>query len=54
MEEDEHIEYAELPGLSEIEEIVDSLLDEGDHLKNLSPNIQAKYSLTQDLNFSGV
>jgi len=51
-EEAENIEYAELPDLSEIEEIVDSILDEGDHLKNISPYIQANYSLSQDLNFS--
>ena len=53
-EEDEDIEYAELPDLYDIEEIVDSLLDERDHLKNIPPNIQAKYSLSQDLNISGV
>jgi len=51
-EEEEGPVYAELPDLSEIEEIVDSLLDERDHLKNISPNIQAKYSLPQDLYFS--
>ena len=54
VEEDEHIEYAGLPALSEIEEIVDSILDERDYLNNISSNIQAKYSLTQDINFSGV
>ena len=54
VEEDEHIEYAELPGLSDIEEIVDSILDERDHLNNISPIIQAKYSLTEGLNFSGL
>jgi len=54
VEEDEDIEYAELPDLSEIEEMVDSIWDERDYLKNISPNIQAKYSLTQDFNFSGV
>ncbi len=54
LEEDELIEYVELPDLSEIENIVDSILDERDHLNNISPDIQAKYSLTQDLNFSGV
>ena len=52
--EGEDIEYAELPELSEIEEIVDSILDERDHLKNISPYIQAKYSLTQNLDFGGV
>ena len=54
MQEDEDIEYAELPDLSDIEEIVDSILDEGDPLKNMSPNILAKYSLPQDFNFSGI
>ena len=54
VEEDEDIEYAELPDLSEIEEMVDSILDERDHLKNISPYIQAKYSLTQNLDFGGV
>ena len=53
-ETDKSFEYAELPDLSEIEEIVDSILDERDYLSNFSPNIQAKYSLTQNLDFSGV
>jgi len=52
--EDGDIEYAELPELSEIEEIVDSILDERDHFKNISPYIQAKYSLTQNLDFGRV
>ena len=47
-------EYADLPDLSEIEEIVNSILDERDHLSDISPHLQAKYSLTQNLNFSGV
>ena len=42
-------EYADLPDLSEIEEIVDSILDEKDHLSHISPHIQAKYSLTQGI-----
>jgi predicted Zn finger-like uncharacterized protein len=50
--EDENIEYADLPDLSEIEKIVDSILDERDHLSDISPHIQARYSLTQNLNFS--
>lgn len=54
IEEDEIIKNVELPDLSEIENIVDSILDERDHINNISPDIQAKYSLTQDLNFSGV
>ena len=53
VEKDEHIAYNELPDLSEIEEIVDSILDEKDHINKISPDIQAKCSLTQDLNFSG-
>jgi hypothetical protein len=53
VKEDEHIEYAELPDLYEIEEIVDSILDENDYLKNFSPYIQAKYSLTPDVYFYG-
>jgi hypothetical protein len=44
-------DYAELPDLSEIEEIVDSILDERDHLNTISPYIKAKYVLTRDLNF---
>ena len=47
------IDYAELPDLSEIEEIVDSILDERDHLNNISPYIQARYVLTQDLDCCG-
>ena len=54
VQKNEDIEYAELPDLSDIEEIVDSILDEGDPLKNMSPNIIAKYSLPRDLNFSGI
>ncbi len=54
VDEDERIEDAELPDLSEIEEIVDSILDERDHINNISSDIQAKYSLTQDLNFNRV
>ena len=54
VEEDERIQYGELPDLSEIEKIVDSILDERDHLKNISPNVQAKYSLPQDFYFSWV
>jgi len=53
VEEDEDIEYAELPDLSEIEEIVDSIFDERDHIGDISPHLQPKYSLTQNLNFSG-
>lgn len=45
-------DYAELPDLPEIEKIVDSILDEKDYLGNLSPHIQAKCSLSEDLNFS--
>jgi hypothetical protein len=52
--EDGDIEYAKLPELSEIVEIVDSILDERDHFKNISPYIQAKYSLTQNLDFGRV
>ena len=47
------IDYAELPDLSEIEEIVESILDERDHLNNISPYIQAKYVLTRDLDCCG-
>ena len=54
VDEDEDIEYAELPDLSEIEEIVDSIFDERDHLSDISPHLQDRYSLTQNLNFSGV
>ena len=53
VEEDEPIEHAELPDLFEIEEIVDSILDEKDYLKNFSPHIQAKYCLAPDLYFHG-
>ena len=53
VEEDEPIEHAELPDLFEIEEIVDSILDEKDYLRNFSPYIQAKYCLTPDLHFHG-
>ena len=49
----EDADDAELPDLSEIEEIVDSILDERDHLNDISPYIQAKYVLTRDLNCSG-
>lgn len=35
-------EYADLPDLLEIEKIVDSILDERDHLSDISPHIQAK------------
>jgi len=47
-------EYAGLPDIPEIEEIVDSILDERDHISNISPHIQAKYCLTQNQNFSEV
>ena len=47
------IDCAELPDLSEIEEIVDSILDERDHLNDFSPYIRAKYVLTRDLNCCG-
>ena len=53
VEKDEDVEYTELPDLSEIEEIVDSILDEKDHINNISADIQAKCSLTQNLNFDG-
>jgi hypothetical protein len=45
VEEEKDIEYPELPSLSEIEEVVDSLLDEKDHLKNISPYMQSKSTL---------
>ena len=48
----EDIEYPELPDLFEIEEMVNSILDERDHLNSISPYIQAEHLLTQDLNFS--
>ena len=51
--ENEETEYADLPDLSEIEAAVDSILDENDYLKNFSPYIQAKYSLTPDVYFYG-
>ena len=49
----DEFDYAELPDLSEIEEIVDSILDERDHLNFISPYIQAKNVLTRDINFCG-
>ena len=49
----EDIDYGELPDIFEIEEIVDSILDERDHIRNISPYIQAKSFLTRDLNFCG-
>ena len=53
VEQDEQFEYAELPDLSEIEEIVDSTYDDTDHINNISPDIQANCSLSQDLILSG-
>lgn len=54
VEEEKDIEYAELPSLSEIEEVVDSILDEKNYLKNISPYMQSKCTLQQDFNISGV
>ena len=51
--DDIDFEFAELPDLSVIEEIVDSLFDEKDHINYLSPEFQEEYSLIQDINFSG-
>jgi len=52
--EDDNIEYSGLPDISEIEAMVDSILDERDYINDISPNFLAKYSLTQDLNISCV
>ena len=46
------IEHANLPDLSDIEEIVDSLFDDKDHINKISPFILTKYRLSEDLNFS--
>ena len=45
-------DYSGLPDISEIEAMVDSIWDERDHIKDISPFFLAKYSLTQDLNIS--
>ena len=50
--EDENIKYSGLPGISEIEAMVDSIWDGRDHIKDISPYFLDKYSLTQDLNIS--
>ena len=49
----EDIGYPELPDLSEIEQIVDSILDERDHLNSSSPFSQAEHLLNRELNFRG-
>lgn len=49
----EDIGYPELPDLSEIEQIVDSILDERDHLNSSSPLFQDEHLLNQELNFRG-
>lgn len=46
------IEYADLPDLSDIEKIVDSLFDDKDHINKISPFILTKYRLSENLNFS--